>query len=81
MRNSQYTNDYMDEVLERLRRGERPVTLGAFLARHLHGKARDWKDLYSKSLKNSLTRLGWKPGPSVGGSIAYYPPDWSEGNS
>jgi hypothetical protein len=75
MRKSQYVDDYMREAVERLRRGEKPVTPGTFLTGRLRGKAADWISRYIKSLENSLVRSRWRPGESAKGSIAYYPPD------
>jgi hypothetical protein len=71
-------NEYMHEALERLRRGEKPITPGTFLTGRLRGKAADWINKYIKSLENSLVRSGWRPGESAKGSIAYYPPQVQE---
>jgi hypothetical protein len=71
-------NEYMQEALERLRHGEKPVTPGTFLTGRLRGKAAGWVSRYIKSLENSLVRSGWKPGESQKGSIAYYPPHAQE---
>lgn len=73
---SQYLQPYVNHVYERIGQNKRAITPGSFIAMRTKGEAKKWTCRYANSLVNSLRRIGWKPGRSVLGSIAYYP----EGN-
>jgi len=52
MRQSQYTDPYLDYTAH-----QRPVTIGTFLGRVLHGKQKKWSGRYRDALQRSLDTL------------------------
>lgn len=75
MKESQYLQPYKNHVIESLKDGVKPLSVGTFLTYRLRGKAKNWSDRYLKSLKRGLEKSGWKRCESRGGSIygAYRP--------
>ena len=75
MRESQFTNEYIRENTQRgLGKG---ITIGSFLAYRLRGRAKQFSDVYARSLERALLRRGCIPYKSAGGSVAFYL--WKEG--
>ncbi len=71
MRNSQYLTEYLSGNANR--GPGKGITVGSFLNSVLQGKAKKFSGSYYKSLINSCERAGAIKGPSVQGSVAYYP--------
>ena len=75
MRESQFTDEYI-QLNHQLGLGK-GLTIGTFLAARLRGRARQFGDVYARSLERALLRRGCFPYKSVGGGVAFYL--WKEG--
>jgi hypothetical protein len=75
MRRSPYLEGYVSDTIERLGSGKLPVSPSTFISSRLRGANASQYISCERSLRRSLENLGWRRGPSVGGSIAYYPPE------
>ena len=70
MRESQFTDEYIKENIQRgLGKG---ITIGSFLSYRLKGRAKQFSDVYARSLERALLRRGCFSYKSAGGSTAYY---------
>jgi hypothetical protein len=70
---SQYLESYKAHVLESVVNGQRPYSVGTFLAYRLKGNAKGWISRYIRSLKNGLEKEGWIECSSKLGGVAYEP--------
>lgn len=75
MKNSQYTNDYLET--NKTRGDNHGLTIGSYLSYHLHGKAKKYAGHYVIALRRTMKRMEKKGlverGPSVMGREAWYP--------
>ena len=71
MKQSQYTEAYLDAAEARLEAGKKPLTPGSFLANTLRGVAKTYIGRYEDSLIRSLRLVGAVETPSAKGGTAY----------